>query len=117
MTDKLPSLDPMLHQPVRTQIMAFLSGRGDTSFTDLKRALEVTDGNLGAHLGKLVEAGLVNSADALAGNRSQTLFRLTTAGRAALGHYVAHLEALMKMVTPQAGTAAVAHRPLRTRTR
>jgi predicted ArsR family transcriptional regulator len=116
MTDKLPGLDPMLHQPVRTQIMAFLSGRGDTSFSDLKRALEVTDGNLGAHLSKLVEAGLVESMDALAGNRSQTLFRLTAAGRTALGHYVAHLEALMNMVAPKGGKAAAKLR-LRTQTR
>jgi predicted ArsR family transcriptional regulator len=117
MTDKLPSLDPILHQPVRTQIMAFLSGRGDTSFTDLKRSLELTDGNLGAHLSKLVEAGLVDSADARTGNRSQTLFCLTAAGRTALGHYVAHLEALMKMVTPKGSKAAAANPQLRTRTR
>jgi DNA-binding MarR family transcriptional regulator len=99
MTSKLPALDPLLHQPARTQIVAFLSGRGEASFTDLKRALEVTDGNLGAHLGKLVEAGLVESGDGVAGPRAQTVFRLTAAGRSALEEYVSHLSALMKMST------------------
>jgi len=48
----LPRLDPLLHQPVRTQIVAFLSGRGEATFSELKRALAITDGNLGAHLNK-----------------------------------------------------------------
>ncbi len=99
MTSKLPTLDPLLHQPARTQIVAFLSGRGEASFTDLKLALEVTDGNLGAHLGKLVEAGLVESHEACAGSRAQTVFSLTPAGRAALKQYVAHLSALMNIGT------------------
>jgi len=94
-SDKLPTLDPVLHQPARTQIVAFLSGRGEASFTDLKRALEVTDGNLGAHLGKLVEAGFVKSRDLTVHGRVQTVFRLTPIGRGALEQYVQRLSALM----------------------
>lgn len=116
MTDKHQGLDPRLHQPMRRQIMAFLSGRGDTSFSDVKLALKVTDGHLGAHLSKRVKAGLVESVDALAGNRSQTLFRLAVADRIALVHYVAHLKALMNMAAPQSGVAAAKPRP-RTQTR
>jgi len=99
MTGKLPTLDPLLHQPARTQIVAFLSGRGEASFSDLKLALEVTDGNLGAHLGKLVEAGLVEAREDCAGSRAHTAFCLTPAGRAALKQYVAHLSALMSIST------------------
>lgn len=97
MTPALPSLDPLLHQPARTQIVAFLSGRGEASFSDLKRALGVTDGNLGAHLGKLLEAGLVVSREDSAGGRAQTVFSLTAGGRAALAEYVAHLSALIHL--------------------
>ncbi len=42
----LPMLDPLLHQPVRTQIAAYLAGRGEATFAELKRALAATDGNL-----------------------------------------------------------------------
>lgn len=97
MSTPLPTLDPLLHQPARTQIVAFLSGRGEATFSELKRVLAVTDGNLGAHLGKLVEAGLVESREETGGGRAQTVFNLTSAGRAALAEYVAHLSALMKM--------------------
>ena len=51
-----PELDPILHQPVRTRIAAYLATRGETTFTELKQALAITDGNLEAHLKKLVAA-------------------------------------------------------------
>ena len=93
----LPRLDPLLHQPVRTRIVAFLSGRGEATFNDLKRALCITDGNLGAHLGKLVEAELVASREDAASGRTQTVFALTRSGRGALATYVAQLSSLVHL--------------------
>lgn len=97
MSEPLPSLDPLLHQPVRTQIVAFLSGRGEATFTELKRALAITDGNLGSHLNKLTEAQLIETRDRTAGPRAQTVFSLTTSGRAALAEYVARLTELVQL--------------------
>lgn len=92
----LPALDPLLHQPLRTQITAYLSGRGEATFAELKRALSATDGNLDAHLGKLVDAGYLESRrDAPAAGRPQTVFALTAAGRAAFAAYVACLAELL----------------------
>ncbi|NTV09328.1 MAG: helix-turn-helix domain-containing protein [Zoogloea sp.] len=99
MSTTLPVLDPLLHQPARTQLVAFLSGRGEATFSELKRVLGVTDGNLGAHLNKLVEAGYVESREETSGPRAQTVFSLTPGGRAALAEYVARLSALMQMST------------------
>ena len=97
MNTPLPALDPLLHQPARTQIVAFLSGRGEATFSELKRVLAVTDGNLGAHVGKLVDAGLVESHEKAGGSRAQTVFSLTPSGRAALAQYVAQLSDLIGM--------------------
>lgn len=109
MSDAMPRLDPMLHQPVRTQIVAFLSGRGTATFGELKQALDITDGNLGAHLAKLVDAGLIESAAVPGGARPQTVFALTIAGHAALSEYVDQLAALMRLSeAPDAGTSLVA---------
>lgn len=105
MSAPLPRLDPLLHQPVRTQIVAFLSGRGEAPFSELKRALDTTDGNLGAHLNKLVEAGLVAARDEASGPRLQTMFALTTAGQAALADYVAQLAELVGLGTASTGAA------------
>jgi DNA-binding MarR family transcriptional regulator len=104
MSDELPTPEPLLHQPVRTQIVAFLSGRGEASFAELKRVLAVTDGNLGAHLAKLQEAGFVATRDdASAGNRVQRVFMLTPAGRSALADYV---DQLSKLVAYSRGATA-----------
>jgi DNA-binding MarR family transcriptional regulator len=97
MSTPLPALDPLLHQPARTQLVAFLSGRGEATFSELKRVLGVTDGNLGAHLAKLIEAGYVASGEVAVTGRAQTVYALTPAGRAALAEYVARLAALMAL--------------------
>jgi predicted ArsR family transcriptional regulator len=92
----LPTLDPLLHQPMRTQIAAYLAGRGDATFAELKRALAATDGNLDAHLSKLVAAGYLESRkDTSTSGRPQTIFSLTANGRQAFATYVAALAALL----------------------
>lgn len=104
MSHPLPALDPLLHQPARTQLVAYLSGRGEATFSELKRVLGVTDGNLGAHLAKLVEAGYVGTGEAAGAGRAQTAYSLTAAGRAALAEYVGRLAALMAMSAGDAAT-------------
>ncbi|MEQ1601506.1 MAG: helix-turn-helix domain-containing protein [Methylophilaceae bacterium] len=100
MSEALPNLDPMLHQPVRTQIVAFLSARGEATFSELKRTLEITDGNLGAHLNKLVEAELLSTRDSQGESRLQTVFILTEGGRITFANYVAQLSKLLQ-ITPE----------------
>lgn len=109
----LPSLDPLLHQPVRTQITAYLAGRGEATFAELKRALAATDGNLDAHLTRLVDAGyLASRKEASTAGRIQTTFSLTDSGRSAFSVYVAALSALLPSTSrnDQALTAAAAPR-------
>ena len=48
----MEALDPLLHQPLRTQLAAFLAGAGEATFAELKRQLDVSDGNLDSHLGR-----------------------------------------------------------------
>ncbi len=92
----LPTLDTLLHQPVRTQIAASLAGRGEATFAELKRALAVTDGNLDAHLSKLIDAGYLESRkETPPEGRPRTVFSLTEVGRDALARYVANLSALL----------------------
>lgn len=112
--ETLPVLDPLLHQPARTQLVAFLSGRGEATFSELKRVLGVTDGNLGAHLAKLVEADYVTTSVAGGeggGGRAQTVYALTPAGRAALNDYVTRLSALMDLSAGKAPLGELSARP------
>ncbi|MDQ2103412.1 winged helix-turn-helix domain-containing protein [Azospirillum isscasi] len=94
----MDTLDPLLHQPLRTQIAAFLTGAGEATFTELKQRLEVSDGNLDSHLKKLIAAGYVSVRKDTGGEgRPQSSYALTPLGREALHGYIAALQRLLPM--------------------
>ena len=76
-------------------------GRGLT-FTELRDALEMTDGNLSVHLQKLEEKGYVAIDKQFVGRRPQTSCQLTRTGRQAFTHYLDHLEAIVRQGRGQA---------------
>ncbi len=87
-------LDPILHQPIRTRLTAYLAARGETTFTELKQVLEVTDGNLEGHIKKLLSAGYLLARKQQGRGRPQTLYLLSEQGREALQAYIQTLQAL-----------------------
>ena len=89
------SLDPVLHQPVRTRLVAFLAGRGEATFNEIKQAIEVTDGNLDSHIKKLVAARYLISRKEGADGRTQTFYSLSKLGAAQFKKYVAALHDLL----------------------
>jgi len=99
------ALDPLIHQPLRTQIVAFLAGAREVTFTELKQTLEVSDGNLESHLKKLIAADYVAVRKESGNGRPQTFYALTSSGQAALQSYVAALQALLAL--PSADTPAM----------
>jgi len=94
----LPELDNILHQPVRTRITAFLIARGMATFKELKLELDITDGNLDAHLKKLLASDyLVSEKQPAEKGRPQTLYQLTPTGKEAFEEYV---ETLKRILSP-----------------
>lgn len=93
-------LDPLLHQPLRTQLAAFLAGAGEATFTELKRQLNVSDGNLDSHLKKLIAADYVNVRKDDSAARTQTCYALTKVGREALQSYILALQKLLPLDSP-----------------
>jgi len=86
--------DPTIHQPVRLKIMAALKplpGDALLEFVKLKDLTGATDGNLGAHLTTLEEAGYVESEKDFVGKKPRTRVRLSRQGRRAFEDYVAYL--------------------------
>lgn len=92
----VPDVDPVVHQRVRLGILSALAAGGPTGFTDLKTALDLTDGNLSVHARKLEEAGYVRVTKTSAGATSLTEYALTEAGRTALGDYLDQMEAIIR---------------------
>ena len=89
-------LDRMIHERLRLGIVSALAANDRLSFTDLKRLLRTTDGNLSVHARKLEEAEYVACDKSFNGRVPRTEYRLTAAGRRALEKYLGHMEAIIK---------------------
>ena len=95
----MAQLNETIHQPVRLRIMAALvtlEPGNEVDFTYLRELLGVTDGNLGAHLRKLEEAGYIALDKTFVDRKPRTFVRATAAGREVFQEHVAALEAILK---------------------
>ncbi len=91
----LPELNPVIHGRLRLALLSLLSGVEEAEFTWLRAKTEATDGNLGAQLLKLEEAGYVAVEKKFVLRKPQTLYRITESGREALAEYVRALRQLL----------------------
>ena len=91
----LPELNPVVHGRLRLALLALLSVVEEAEFTWLRTKTEATDGNLGAQLLKLEEAGYVAVKKKFVLRKPQTLYRITKTGRQALFEYVQALKQLL----------------------
>ena len=94
----MSELDKTIHQPVRLRIMSALvaTDAGDRfDFSSLKKMLELTDGNLGAHLLKLEEAGYIEVEKVFEARKPKTYVAATTKGRSA---FEEHVQALREII-------------------
>jgi DNA-binding MarR family transcriptional regulator len=86
--------DPVIHQPVRLKIMSALKvlpAGEPIEFVRLKAIVAATEGNLGAHIATLEEAGYVAVEKDFVGKRPRTRIALTKLGRRAFEDYIAYL--------------------------
>lgn len=95
----MAELNETIHQPVRLRIMAALvtlAAQDSVDFTYLRSLLDVTDGNLGAHLRKLEEAGYITSEKTFIERKPRTFLAATALGRQVFAEHVAALEEIIK---------------------
>ena len=92
------SLDRLLHDRMRLGIVSALAAADEMSlsFTELRSALNATDGNLGVHARKLEEAGYVSCEKTFSGRTPRTDYKLTAGGRRALEKYLDHMDAIIR---------------------
>jgi DNA-binding MarR family transcriptional regulator len=98
----VPALNPLIHQPIRLRIMAALASLepdAQLQFTFLRDHLDITDGNLGAHLLKLEEAGYLSQQKQFIRRRPCTTVRLNARGRRAFEDHVAYLKRILEGTT------------------
>lgn len=84
-------LDAVIHSRIRLAVMSILAGVEEAAFTHLRDRTGATDGNLGAHMKKLEEAGYVAVDKRFEDRKPVTRYRLTAEGREAFRRYVDRL--------------------------
>jgi len=92
------SFDAIIHERTRLAIVSTLAVNSVLSFAELKKLLNLTDGNLSIHTQKLEAAGYVDCKKGFAGRVPRTEYRLTKKGRRALEDYLVHMEKLIAAV-------------------
>jgi len=95
----MAQLDNIIHQPVRLQIMSSLVSldkNEQVNFTYLRKLLKLTDGNLGAHLTKLEEAGYIRIKKTFVARKPRTFIKATGKGRDAFAEHTAALKEIIR---------------------
>jgi len=86
----------ILFNPYRLLIMKILVRHGHADFGDMKRDLQVTDGNLASHLRALAKMGYVEAHKEIVGNKPRTTFALTKNGMKAFEKLLEELKEVIE---------------------
>jgi DNA-binding MarR family transcriptional regulator len=94
-------IDRVIHEKGRLAIMSMLAASAELSFTELREALEMTDGNLTTHIRTLQEAGYVSVTKSFHNKRPLTTCALTPQGKKAFSNYINLLERIVQQSKPR----------------
>lgn len=89
-------LDRIIHEKGRLAIMSLLAASPQLAFTEMRDTLNMTDGNLTAHVRTLHEAGYVSVTKLFQDGRQVTTYSLTREGRKAFASYIDLLEQIIQ---------------------
>jgi DNA-binding MarR family transcriptional regulator len=88
-------IDSVIHTRNRLAIVSVLAVNPSLTFSELRDALGLTDGNFAAHLKILNDAGVIRLRKT-GGEKSVTAISLTSSGRTAFAKYLSGLEQILK---------------------
>lgn len=91
----------MISAPCRLGILATLVPGAPVSFTEMKTATSLSDGNLHVQTRKLADIGYININKVKKGRRSVTEFRITKLGLERLRLHVMKLQAVLDAETSE----------------
>lgn len=94
-------IDRVIHEKGRLAIMSMLAASAELSFTELREALEMTDGNLTTHIRTLQEAGYVSVTKSFHNKRPLTTCAMTAPGKKAFTNYINLLERIVQQSKPR----------------
>ena len=90
--EPIASIDRLIHEPSRLNIMAHLYVVESADFLFLIRQTGMTWGNLSVHISKLEAAGYLEVKKEFLGKKPHTVVSLTHSGRIAFDEYRKHIK-------------------------
>lgn len=91
----IEKVSDIIHGRLRLGVMAYLANAEAASFTELKTALKVTQGNLSIQMRKLEDVGYIEINKAIVGRKPLTTIRMTPSGRDAFATYIEALSGVL----------------------
>ena len=96
MKNPIENLNKIFDSRIRMGVMSILIVNEEVSFNDLKKMLDVTDGNLASHMVNLEENGYVKVHKGFIGRKTNTTYSITRAGEKAFKDHIVALENMIK---------------------
>lgn len=92
----LSNFDDLILSRVRLGILALLVSGDEMSFTYIKKALKLSDGNLSVQIRKLEDAKHIKVKKVFVDRKPKTFYKITPKGKKAVKSLVEQLENLLK---------------------
>ena len=90
------NIDEIIHQPVRTKIIAYLVNNGASDYSTIKKELTLTDGHMSTHMKKLIEAEYVSFSKTFENNKPKTSYKITRKGKNRFMTYLDEIKSLIQ---------------------
>ncbi len=94
----IKNINEIFTAKIRLGIMTLLAMNDKMDFSSLKNSLEISDGNLGAHLNVLENAGYIKVDKQFVDRRPKTTYTITEKGIKAFNEHLHQLEVIIKKV-------------------
>lgn len=85
-------LDQVIHQPIRTKIIALLISNKECDYSTIKNTLGLSDGHMSTHMKILVGENYVEMEKSFVSNKPKTTYRLSKHGKKRFAEYVDFLK-------------------------
>lgn len=105
------NFDEIISAPCRLGILATLVPGAPVSFTAMKAATSLSDGNLHVQTHKLADVGYIKISKIMRERRTVTEFRITKLGRDRLQHHIMKLQRILDMETDNRGYVRHSNKP------
>ena len=93
---KIDDLDVILHQPVRTKLVAYLINIKECDFSTIKNDLNLSDGHMSTHMKKLLQSEYVEMKKEFVENKPKTTYKITKLGKKKFNDYIKMLKRIIE---------------------